>query len=279
MGTILKGTQGDIMSALKYDVLVYPGIYLSKDELAKLTEELRDVSSKCFDDIPYYQVLTGKRDEFQRAIICTARNAEGKLVGFCSSLVLDIESIGTALHLGLTCVDPIARGKKLTHKLMNKLLVKYLLMESPINGVWITNCACVLSSLGNVALYFEDIYPSPFGKKAPSPTHLKIAQGISKSHRSAIAINYDAKFNSETFVFEGSVSDSVFEKSEADTKYYHRNRDITNYYKDILNFERGDEVLQIGRISLLSLPKYLLRNSKRKFKSQISIFGDKLAAN
>lgn len=260
------------MQGFKYDVLVYPGIYMSKEELSTLTDELRNVSSKCFDEVPYYQTLTGKRDEFQRAIICTARNSKGVLVGFCSSLVLDIDAIGSVLHLGLTCVDPIARRKKLTHKLMNKLLVKYLLMESPINGVWVSNCACVLSSLGNVALYFEDIYPSPFNNKAPSAQHLKIAQGISQSHRAAMAVNYDANFNCKTFVFEGSVSDSVFEKSESDAKYYHRNPELTDYYKNILNFERGDEVLQVGRVSLLTLPKYVFSSSLRKFKTKLSSF-------
>lgn len=264
------------MESFDYEVIVYPGIYYSKKELNQLTEELREVTSKCFDEIPYYQVLTGKRDEFQRAIICTARNKKGKLVGFCSSLALEIDSVGTVLHLGLTCVDPVARGKKLTHKLLSKLLTKYLLMESPLNGVWVTNCACVLSSLGNVALYFEDIYPSPFNKKDPTPMHLKIAEGISKYHRAPIAINYDAQFNAKTFVFEGSVKDAIFAKDENDIRFHHRNQDLTNFYRNHMNFERGDEVLQVGRVSLFTLPKYMFNSSLRKFQKGMRHLEEKL---
>lgn len=257
------------MDKFSYEVLFHPGNYFTKRELEELTDSLRNVASECFDEIPYYQVLTGKRDEFRRAIISVAKNKKGEIVGFCSSLVLDVPSASDVLHLGLTCVSPKARGKKLTHKLTSKLVLQYLLKEAPIDGAWISNCACVLSSLGNVALYFEDIYPSPYGKKDPSAMHLNIAKGISKHYRSPIAINYDAKFNAETFVFEGSVKDAVFEKSANDTRFHHRNKDITNFYQQTLDFERGDEVLQIGRVSLFTFPKYIWNTSMRKLKKSI----------
>lgn len=254
------------MEKLRYEVLFFPGNYFTTRELSELTESLRNVAAKCFEDVPNYQVLTGHRNEYRRAVISVAKDRVGKIVGFCSSLVLDIGNEGRLLHLGLTCVSPKQRGKRLTHKLSSKLLLQYLLREAPINGTWISNCACVLSSLGNVALYFEDVFPSPFSQKAPSASHLAIAYTISNHYRRPIAINEAAVFNEKKFVFEGSVENTVFEKSERDSKYFHRNKYLTDFYQGIINFSRGDEVLQIGKLSLLSFPKYIMNKKVSRLK-------------
>ncbi len=56
----------------------------------------------------------------------------------------------------------------------------------------------------------------------------------------------------------------MFEKSEDDRKFYHRDAELNNFYKGLIDFKNGDEVLQIGKVSLLSYPKYVLKNWKRK---------------
>lgn len=264
------------MKNFNYQVYFYPGKTLSDAKLAELVAELREVASSCFDDVPNYQALTGKREELARAVIVVARDKNMRAKGFCSALLLPVENVGSVLHLGLTCVHPSARGKKLTHKLSQKLLLKFLLKESPLAETWITNCACVLSSLGNVAMYFEEIYPSPYGEEVPSLTHLNIAKAIDKYYREPIAINEDAKFNEETFVFEGSVDGTTFQKDGEDKRYHHRNKEITSYYQGILDFSRGDEVLQIGKVSLLTFPKYILRTATLKTKRR---FAQGLATN
>lgn len=252
------------MKGINITTIFYPGLSFTDWELEELTMDLRDVASECFTDIPYYQALTGEREELERAVIALAKDDNGELLGFCSSLVFDVPNYGKVLHLGLTCVSPKARGKKLTHKLASKLLMQFLLKESLFGSVWVSNCACVLSSLGNVALYFENIYPSPYAKNRPSLDHLNIAKYISDHYREPIAINNEAVLNTKTFVFEGSVKDAVFEKDGNDARYFHRNRELTNFYKNIIDFERGDEVLQIGKVSMLTFPKYLWNTSKRK---------------
>lgn len=258
------------MSKLNYETLFYPGKYLSDEKLAVLVAELRNVAKECFDECPSYQALTGEREELERAVIILARDKKGDVLGFCSALVLQVEEVGNVLHLGLTCVHPAARGRKLTHKLTSKLLIKYLLKESPLSETWITNCACVISSLGNVAMYFEGLYPSPFGLEAPDYTHLNIAREIDRKYRAPIAINETAKFNINTFIFEGSVDGTVFEKDPQDLRFHHRNKELTSYYQGILNFERGDEVLQVGKVSLLTFPKYIARKTLAKSKKRFT---------
>jgi hypothetical protein len=265
------------MKKFDYQMYFYPGKTMSDEELNELTADLKEVATACFDELPNYQVLTGKREEFERAVIIVARDKMGRAKGFCSSLVFPVEKVGNVLHLGLTCVHPSARGKRLTHKLSSKLLLKYLLKESPMSETWVTNCACVLSSLGNVAMYFEDIYPSPYGAEVPTMTHVNIAKDISRRFREPIAINEDADFNMGTFVFEGSVDGTSFQKDSEDQRYHHRNKELTKFYQDILNFDKGDEVLQVGKVSMLTFPKYIMRNVKLKTKKRLVSVQEKFA--
>src|SRR5690606_22629088 len=101
----------------------------------------------------------------------------------------------------------------------------------------------------------ENVYPSPFVEEA-SMEQLSIAHYISENYRWELYINQDAKFNSNSFIFKGSVTDTMFEKSDKDKEYYHRDKHLTQFYLDRINFADGDEVLQIGKVSLLTYPKY-----------------------
>lgn len=252
------------MGAFKFKTYFYPGKTFNDIELASLTNELREVASVCFDECPDYQSLTGKREELSRAIITTAREKKsGKLMGFVSALMLEGEYEERFLHLGLTCARPEARGKKLTHKLTGKTIMKVLLRRVPFSSLWISNCACVLSSLGNVALYFEELSPSPYGP-APTFRHLSIARAISKNYRVPIAIAKEAVLNEDKLVFEGSVPGTIFAKDPRDSRFHHRDPAITNYYLNLLDFERGDEAIQIGRVSFMTFPKYILKRRTRK---------------
>lgn len=251
---------------MNFEVIFYPGKTLKEEPLAALVEDLRTVAASCFSEVPYYQALTGKRSDLEKAIIATARSKNGELLGFCSALILEVKGVGKIFHTGLTCVSPKARGKKLTHKLTSKLLTKYLLKESLFKPTWVTNCACVLSSIGNVAKYFEDIYPSPYGPKTPTENHVKIAETISNKYRAEIAINDDAIFNLKNFIFEGSIEGTSFEKKKEDDRFHHRNKELNTYYMNLLDWDRGDEVLQVGKVSILTLPKYYKKILKRKLR-------------
>lgn len=255
------------MSQYQYEQLIFPGKTLSSDALNLLVLELTTVAASCFQNVPDYQALSGKKTELDKAVICLARDERGRLMGFCSALLLPVEGHGNVLHLGLTCVHPDSRGQNLTHHLTSKLLLNFIIKKSLFKETWISNCACVLSSLGNVAMYFENLYPSPYGAKVPSTRHLNIARSINHNHRQSIAIKESAKFNAAKFVFEGSVGGTVFEKNAEDSRFHHRDRALTEYYQDLLSFERGDEALQIGKVSILTFPKYLMRKASVKMKA------------
>ena len=239
---------------------------------ADLVADVREVADRCFDgERPDYQLLTGKKEELDRTVVALARTAEGRLAGFCSCLLLPVEGVGDVFHLGLTCVDPDFRGHGLTHRLMRTAVLQYLVFHRPLGRVWFSNVACVLSSLGNVALNFDAVHPSPFSVAPPSATHLQIARAISSHYRVPIAISEDARLDEDAFVFRGSVPGTCFEKSESDHRYHHRDPALTSWYAGLLGFSHGDEVIQVGTFSLPSLLRYALARLLRIRRPRLPI--------
>ncbi|MBK7978192.1 MAG: hypothetical protein IPK07_34750 [Deltaproteobacteria bacterium] len=172
--------------------------------------------------------------------------------------------MGEVLHLGLTCVRADQRSGGLTHRLTSTLTVRYLLIHRPLSRVWITNVACVLSSLVNVGRHFDQVFPAPEGPASPTTTHRRIAEAVDALYRDKIYIRPDARFDRDAFVFRGSVHQTVFQKDEHDPRYRHRDARANRFYGERMDFERGDEVLQIGSMSLLTGLRYLRRRSAAK---------------
>lgn len=241
------------------ELLHRPGRRLSDAALAELVGELREAAADCFGELPDYQCLRGTREELSDKVIALARCPGGRLAGFCSAVLLDVPGVGEVLHLGLTCVRADQRSGGLTHRLTSTLTVRYLLRHRPLSRVWVTNVACVLSSLVNVGQHFDHVFPSPEGPAAPSTSHRRIAEAIDALYRDKIYIRPDATFDRESFVFRGSVHETVFQRDESDPRYRHRDARANRFYGERMDFERGDEVLQIGSMSLLTGLRYLRR--------------------
>jgi hypothetical protein len=246
---------------VRYDIryLHRPGRKLDDRRLQALVSELRHVAMSCFEDVPAYQCLTGDRAELAQNVLTCAYRPDGTMAGFCSAVILPVPGVGVVLHLGLTCVHPSDRGTGLTHKLTSALTLQYLLRRSPFGRHWITNCACVLSSLGNVALHFEQVYPSPFVGSGPSESHRRIAEEVDRHHRARMFVAPEVPFDREKFVFRGSVRNTVFQKSSDDARFHHRDPRLNDFYRQYMNINDGDEALQVGWVNLLAYPSYLLR--------------------
>lgn len=239
-----------------------PGRRLAAADRARLAAELCRVGETCFEALPDYQVFRGA-DALEDKVITIARDASGRAVGFCAGILLDVPGVPSALHLGLTCVDPAARGRRLTHRLTGRLATQYLARHRPLGRTWISNVACVLSSVGNVALNFDAVFPSPWLHR-PSATHRAIAEAISARYRDDIHIDPAAVFDARRFVFRGSVGGTVFHKDADDRRFHHREPGLNAFYTALLDFEAGDEVVQIGHFSLATLRRYLASGFGRR---------------
>jgi hypothetical protein len=246
------------LSRYRYEWLLRPGWRLADPALARLSDELREVGEMCLDPLPQYQVFLGTREELGDKAITIARTGDGALAGFCAAVLLDVENVGEVLHLGLTCVRPEDRGGGLTHRLASRLVLYYL-ARRPFSRIWVTNVACVLSSLGNFATHVRDVHPAPGSKGAPSRREVwRIAEAFDRHYRAKAHIQPWAVFDPETFVFRGSGRGTAFQKRADDVQYHHRNPALNSFYQERLRFDDGDEMLQVGTLALADLVRHAL---------------------
>ncbi len=104
------------------------------------------------------------------------------------------------------------------------------------------------------------IVPSPNGVRR-TQKHQAIANTINTNYRDQAYINREAIFDPARFVFRQSVKGTVFQKDEMDKRYWHRDPELNNFYRSILNFDEGDEVLQIGQVGVLTPLKYFWKKT------------------
>jgi hypothetical protein len=90
----------------------------------------------------------------------------------------------------------------------------------------------------------------------PDPEQTLIAQAVDRNFRDRLYIRPEAAFDERFFVFRGSVKETVFQKDGHDARFRHRSIPLNKFYSGLLSFEDGDEVLQVGRVSLLTGVKY-----------------------
>lgn len=53
-------------------------------------------------------------------------------------------------------------------------------------------------------------------------------------------------------MFRGSARDTVFQKRRHDRAYHHRHAVLNRFYAARMSFDEGDEVLQVGFVTLLT---------------------------
>jgi len=249
-----------------------PGLSWSIEKQRGFVAELREVAMQSFgftheSQLPAYQCLVWPDEAppgggLEDKVIAVARECvpsssqhPGKLLAFNSAVLLPIPGLSSpALHHGLTCILPSARSYGLT-----KIFTGHVCMQAFLRFVvprgeklWITSVTCVISSLGSVAVGFRNVWPSPeCPHSPPSKTHAHIANSIagSPSLRAAMYIPPDRVYDADKSIFQGSVKCTVFAKERNDVRYHHRRGDVQKFYDSRLDFERGDEVLQVWNIS------------------------------
>jgi len=246
------------MRKLEFHFIRFRRSKLNRFQIELKISEYKKLAYDCLGEVPEYQCLKYNKDLFDKLIIVEAR-LDGDLVGMISSILIDLGQEEKVIHLGLTLVSPSTRGLGITHKLTSKLLANYIFRTLSFKKIWITNVACVFSSLGNVSKHFQSVYPSPFMKSSPPQKYLQIAHLIDREYREHIYIDKNANFNAKSFVFENSVLGNMFEKDPFDSRYLHRDESLNKFYRNRLDFSNGDDQLQVGYISVIEFPIYFLK--------------------
>jgi hypothetical protein len=245
-------------------IIESPGLSLPADEVDVLVAQLRMIAAKTLPQEGLtYGVFSGEAEPLKRAIITLIVDEEtGQPIAFNAlatmDVVLDGEEVAVT-HLGLVMVDPDVRGLGLSWVLYG-LTALVLFARDGLRPKWISNVTQVPAVVGMVSDTFSDVYPSPLPGSRQSFAHLQLARGIMARHRAVFGVGDEAGFDETSFVITDAYtggSDALKKTFEAAPK--HRNAIYNAFCARALDYQRGDDVLQIGRIDLAGARRYLLR--------------------
>ncbi len=208
-----------------------------------------------------YGVLLGEREDLEtRVVTMVYAREEGRPVGFNALTYFDI-ALGTriesVLHLGLTFIDPEYQRHGLPG-LLYGVSAFLLLFKSGLRGFWISNVTQVPAVVGLVSDNYADVYPGYDGRTRQSFTHLILARQIMESHRAAFGVGEDAGFDEAKSVITNAYTGGSDElKKTFEEAPPHRKDEVNAFCAQGLDYERGDDFLQLGRCTLRSILMFL----------------------
>jgi hypothetical protein len=240
-----------------------PGRALGEEELERLVAQLRVVASKTLPagDLTY-GIFSGERERLSRAIVTViCEEASGRPIAFNALSVMSVELDGQpaeVTHLGLVMVDPDAQGQGLSWVLYG-LTTLVLFIRGGLRQKWISNVTQVPAVCGMVCETFSDVFPSPQANARASFAHLQLSRDIMRRHRAVFGVGEEAGFDEARFVITDAYtggSDAL--KKTFDIAPKHREEQYNAFCARELDYARGDDLLQVGRIDLAAARRYLL---------------------
>jgi len=244
-------------------VLERPGAWMDSAELARVVEDLRVVAGAAVrHGTLAYGALTGERERLAQAVLTIVY--EGKPprpVAFSAMAWLPVELRGTKrdiLHLGLALVHPEARGRNLSRSVYGVTML-LLFLRGGLKPLWVTNVSQVPSAIGSFATYFDDAYPA-LGADCRTPVHFAIAEQVMVRHRQAFGVGEEAELDLQRFVILDAYtggSDNL--KKPFTEAARHRRSSYGRLCLGTLDYERGDDFLQVGRYTAFVVFRCFLR--------------------
>jgi hypothetical protein len=249
-------------------ILERPGLWLAPIELERIVADMRRVvNSLGIGDLPY-GILSGDRRHLDRAILTLIEERDrGTPVAFNAMLALDCTLRGApvdVIHLGLTAVDPAFRGRGAAW-ILTGFTTFLLFVKNGLRPYWISNVSQVPAAVGMVCEAVANVYPSPDPVARRSFDHVVLARQIMQRHRDAFGVGPEAIFDSERFVIldaYGGGSDHL--KKHWEDAPRHRDERYNQMCQRGLDYQRGDDFLQLGQVNLLTLWRYLSRSLPRE---------------
>ncbi len=240
-----------------------PGVSLPQEELDALVAQLRSVAAKTLpQESLTYGIFSGERERLSRAIVTLISEEDtGRPIAFNALSVMDVGLDGAptqVTHLGLVMVDPDVRGQGLSWVLYG-LTALVLFARDGLRPKWISNVTQVPAVVGMVSDTFSDVFPSPLPGARQSFAHLQLARGIMARHRAVFGVGEEAGFDEAHSVITNAYtggSDALKKTFEVAPK--HRNEIYNDFCARELDYARGDDVLQLGRIDLAGARRYIL---------------------
>lgn len=276
LGIWLKGLAQDFLDLrlstgkdLETRIVERPGLWMEAAALEAMRADLLTVAGASLDGRELdYGVFSRDRKRLENSIVTIVyKRSEKRPIAFNALAVMDLTLNGRperVLHLGLVMVDPGARSQGLSWVLYG-LTCLLLFMRNQLRPFWISNVTQVPAVVGLVSENFSNVYPRPDSDGRRSFSHLLLARQIMAGHRHVFGVGADAQFDEERFVVANAYtggSDELKKTFEEAAK--HRDERYNLFCLAQLDYERGDDILQLGTMDLNAARKYLVESVPRE---------------
>ncbi len=239
-----------------------PGLWMAPDKLAELIAQLRQIASRTLNDKDLeYGIFSGDKSRLESTFITLVTDSKtGAPIAFNALPVIPLELDGRPvelLHLGLVMVDPDQRSKGLSWVLYG-LTCFLLFIRNQGRPIWISNVTQVPAVVGMVTETFSEVYPDPASQSPRKFRHLVLARQIMRAHRYVFGVGTEADFDEDRFVITNAYtggSDSLKKSFEVAQK--HRKPVFNDFCAAQLDYARGDDVIQIGKLDMAAARRYL----------------------
>jgi len=249
---------------LSLRIVERPSLSLTPQALAALREDLRRVARAVLPEGDLeYGVLGDDPERLAHSVVTIVYDVRTKApVAFNALALMDVELAGArveVLHLGLVMVDPALRGRGLS-ELLYGLTCVLLFLRRQCRPLRLSNVTQVPAVFGMVAETFDQVFPTPARPRDPGFSHRTLARQIMARHRHVFGVGPDARFDEDRSVILNSYtggSDDLKKTFAAATK--HRMPTYNDMCARELDYDRGDDFLQIGQINMEAAARYLSR--------------------
>ncbi len=260
---------------LSVRIVERPGLWMDAPDRDALVASLRAVAARGLKGGALdYGILAGNPESLARTIV-TLVSRQGRPIAFNALAVMEVATLPApteVLHLGLVMVDPEERSRSLSW-LLYGLTCFLLLLRNRLRPLWVSSVTQVPAVVGMVAAQFSDVYPQPAPTRR-SLDHLILARRVMEAHRSVFGVGPEAGFDEARFVITNAYtggSDAL--KKSWDETTRHRDPAVNAFVADRLDYVRGDDLLQIGRMDLAAMRSYLAREVPRGALASLLLAG------
>ena len=252
-----------LQAGLDTRIVERPGLTLGEDELADLTQKLREVASHTLPSGSLtYGVFSGERERLSNVVVTLISDAAtGRPIGFNALALMDVTIDGeprVVTHLGLVMVDRDERSRGLSSTLYG-LTTLLLFARGGLRPFWVSNVTQVPAVVGMVSETFSNVFPAPEASARQSFAHLSLARQIMRRHRHVFGVGDEAQFDeTRSVILDAYTGGSDDLKKTFDQAPKHRDARYNDYCRNLLDYGRGDDVLQLARMDLATARRYLV---------------------
>lgn len=265
---------------LRVQIIERPGLWMTQEKLEALSGDLKSVASKTLPrEGLTYGVFSADASRMSESIITLVKRKDGTPIAFNALAVMTIDlepEPVQVLHLGLVMVDPDERSKSLSWVLYGLTCFLFFLRRQ-FRPIWISNVTQVPAVVGMVSTLFSNVWPQP-GEGRRTLNHLLIGRRIMENHRHVFGVGADAGFDEERFVITNAYtggSDGL--KKTFEDAQQHRDQSFNDFCMAELDYERGDDVIQLGQMDIAAMRGYLSREVPRSQLINVMLAGGLLA--